>query len=166
MRECGGCTMCCKLLGIAEIEKPAGRWCSHCIPGRACKIYEDRPTECRTFHCIWILREDFGPEWRPDRSKFVVYTSPDKAALVVNVDVTAPNAWRRKPYYEAFKRWSVETGADDKHLIVMVGDKATIIQPDRDIPLGLIGPRDRIVSQVVVEGGRRRIQPRVERAAE
>ncbi|MGA0532251.1 hypothetical protein [Hansschlegelia sp. KR7-227] len=164
-RSCGQCTMCCKVLGIVELEKPGGRWCPHCAVGRGCTIYETRPGECRTFHCLWLLRETFGPEWRPDRAKFVMYGSADKAAMVVNVDPTAPDAWRRKPFYENFKRWSAEANADRTHLIVMVGDEATVILPDRDVPLGRVGEGDRIVSRRVVVNGRERIEPRVERAA-
>lgn len=164
MRDCGGCTMCCKLLGIAELDKPGGRWCPHCDPGRSCKIYEDRPSECRTFHCLWLLRDSFGPEWRPDRSKFVIYGSADKAALVVNVDPTVPDAWKRKPFYDDIKRWAIDANSEQTHLIVMVGDKATVVLPDRDVPLGYVAPGDRIVSRRVVENGRVRIEPRVERA--
>ena len=164
-RSCGGCTMCCKILGIAELGKPGGRWCPHCVVGQACGIYERRPGECKTFHCLWLLRESFGPEWRPDRAKFVMYGSSDKAALVVNVDPATPDAWRRKPYYENLKRWAAEANADKTHLIVMVGEKATVIQPDREIPLGPVREGDRIVSRIVVENGRQRVEPRVERAA-
>ncbi|RXF75536.1 hypothetical protein [Hansschlegelia zhihuaiae] len=165
-RSCGGCTMCCKVLGIVELDKPAARWCPHCDIGRACRIYEDRPGECRTFHCIWLLRESFGPEWRPDRSKFVMYGSTDKAAFVINVDPTAPDAWRRKPFYENFKQWAVGAVRDHTQLIVMVGDRATVILPDRDVPLGPVAPGDRIVSRRVTVDGKERIEPRVDRAAE
>jgi hypothetical protein len=29
VRERGKCSMCCKLMEIKELEKPAGAWCSH-----------------------------------------------------------------------------------------------------------------------------------------
>jgi hypothetical protein len=28
-RGCKDCTLCCKLLGIAELEKPRATWCTH-----------------------------------------------------------------------------------------------------------------------------------------
>ena len=37
-RQCGTCTLCCKLLGIKEINKPDWTWRTHCKPGRGCEI--------------------------------------------------------------------------------------------------------------------------------
>ena len=44
-RACGNCSLCCKLLAIAELNKPIDTWCPHARPGRGgCSIYPDRPT--------------------------------------------------------------------------------------------------------------------------
>jgi hypothetical protein len=59
-RSCGGCTMCCKVLGITELQKPVGKWCKHCEIGYGCRIYETRPAECRTFHCAWLVDDRFS----------------------------------------------------------------------------------------------------------
>ena len=62
-------------MGVCELNKPAGSWCSHCKPGEGCGIYAERPTECRTFKCLWLGLEEAGvatPELRPDRSKVVL----------------------------------------------------------------------------------------------
>ncbi len=34
-RECGTCTLCCKVMGIHALDKPRGVWCDHAMPGRA-----------------------------------------------------------------------------------------------------------------------------------
>ncbi|WP_020180109.1 hypothetical protein [Methylopila sp. M107] len=162
-RDCGGCTLCCKVMGIAALEKPLGRWCPHCKIGKGCGIYETRPDECRTFNCLWLQRENLGPEWRPDRAKFVMAPSADGAVLLVQVDPGAPDAWRRAPYHATFREWSRAAIAAERQLIVMVDDRATVVLPDRDVALGRVGPGDRIVSRRVVDGGRQRIEPRVER---
>jgi hypothetical protein len=44
-RECGSCSMCCKVYNIAEISKPAGKWCSHCKPGKGCVIHDAPPRQ-------------------------------------------------------------------------------------------------------------------------
>lgn len=164
-RDCGDCTLCCKVLGIAALDKPLGKWCPHCAIGRGCKIYEARPGECRTFDCLWLQRETLGPEWRPDRAKFVLCPTPDNSTLVVQVDPGAPDAWRRAPYHAVLRQWSRAANEARRQLIVMVGSRATVVLPDRDVPLGTVGPGDRILSRLVTEGGRRRIEPRVERGA-
>src|SRR5262249_4530121 len=47
-RECGKCSLCCKLLPIQELNKPIDTWCPHCRPGHGgCTIYSSRPSECR-----------------------------------------------------------------------------------------------------------------------
>jgi uncharacterized protein len=45
--NCDSCALCCKLLAIPEIEKPAGQWCKHCTKTRGCDVYETRPEPCR-----------------------------------------------------------------------------------------------------------------------
>ena len=76
-RVCEDCTLCCKVMAIDELEKPAGTWCQHCKAGSGCKIYAERPTECQTFNCLWLIDERLGPHWKPNRSKVVLTTSED-----------------------------------------------------------------------------------------
>jgi hypothetical protein len=67
MRECGNCSLCCKLLPIAArsdggnddfpFDKPAGEWCKHCSPGNGCKVFgrPDLPSLCRNYRCAWLM---------------------------------------------------------------------------------------------------------------
>ena len=50
-RECGTCMLCCKVMAIDALGKPPGVWCRHIKRGVGCDIYEQRPSECRTFYC-------------------------------------------------------------------------------------------------------------------
>lgn len=72
-RTCGSCTACCKTHDVKELgfEKVAGVWCKHCKPGSGCRIYKDRPSNCREFRCDW-LKGVGADEERPDRSKVVL----------------------------------------------------------------------------------------------
>ena len=56
-RQCGECSMCCKLLDIDEpdIKKLQNVWCQHCIPGKGCGIYDNRPATCANFACQWLI---------------------------------------------------------------------------------------------------------------
>ena len=63
--KCGGCTACCTVLGIKEIRKPDYAPCPHLSAG-GCGIYENRPTECRTYECVW-RSSNLPDELRPDR---------------------------------------------------------------------------------------------------
>ena len=54
-RQCSDCTLCCKILGVADLKKPAREYCPHCEINHGCKIYESRPKECVDFRCAWLL---------------------------------------------------------------------------------------------------------------
>jgi hypothetical protein len=66
MRQCGTCTLCCKLERVGEpINKPRNVWCDKCTPV-GCSIYSRRPQVCRDFQCEW-LKGNLPEEFRPDR---------------------------------------------------------------------------------------------------
>jgi len=71
MRECGGCTQCCYLVGVPELEKSDSEQCLHCDEGWGCAVYEKRPQSCQDFNCLWLT--EFIPEHlKPDKIKTVV----------------------------------------------------------------------------------------------
>jgi hypothetical protein len=76
-RSCGDCTLCCKVMAIEELAKPASFWCPHCKPGRGCLIYPDRPAECRSFSCLWLVNDQLDLRWKPNKSRLVLTTSED-----------------------------------------------------------------------------------------
>ena len=145
-RACGTCTLCCKVYDVPALEKPAGTWCRHCKPGRGCGIHETRPTHCRSFHCLWMTQSWLGPEWKPERSKMVLSVDPATHFLFVQVDPGAPAAWRADPYYRTLKQWAAGAVARQRHVVVFLNKSATVVLPDRDVPLGPLGPGDRIVA--------------------
>lgn len=72
-RECGTCSMCCKIPSIEELSKPAETWCQHCKPGKGCMIYENRPEVCREYICYWLMAEDVVPDWmKPSESRILL----------------------------------------------------------------------------------------------
>lgn len=144
-RACGACTLCCKVYDVPVLDKPAGTWCRHCRPGRGCGIHETRPAYCRSFHCLWMTQGWLGPEWKPDRAKMVLTIDPTTSFMLVQVDPGAPNNWRTEPYYGHLKQWAAAGLPRRRHVVVFLNKSATVILPDRDVPLGVIGPSDRIV---------------------
>src|SRR5882724_4534165 len=101
MAECGGCTACCKLMGVAELQKPRDVWCRHCAIGSGCTVYAARPRGCRDFNCLWLQSQDHpgeaaSPELRPDRSRVVMSCTEDGEGLVLYVDPDRPAAFRHR----------------------------------------------------------------------
>lgn len=144
LNTCGECGACCKLLGIETLGKPAGPWCEHFFEG-GCRIYDDRPDECRGFHCAWLKSQRLppearmGPEWRPDRAGFVMYTDRGGLRLNVVVEPADPLAWRREPYHGYLKRIS-RRSAEGHELVVYVGERRILVLPDEDVELEAAAP--------------------------
>ena len=42
-RECGSCTLCCKVYDVPAVDSVAGQWCRHTKQGRGCAIHATRP---------------------------------------------------------------------------------------------------------------------------
>src|SRR3954468_5954361 len=141
-RSCGTCSLCCKVPHIAELDKPAGKWCAHCRPGKGCGIHATRPVSCRGFYCEWMTSKGLGPDWKPDRCKFMLSKTNDGRNLTAHVDPGFPNAWRAKPYYENFKIWAAEAAKKTPlHLVaVMIGQRVTVVLADGEVELGVLAP--------------------------
>jgi Fe-S-cluster containining protein len=105
MKQCGTCTLCCKLLAIPVLVKPGGEWCRHCLPGHGCSIYDQRPEVCRTFACQWLRDESFGDEWFPVRARMFAYLDNSIRPRLFRVvaDQTAFGRWRQSPYCERLR---------------------------------------------------------------
>jgi len=99
---CGSCTLCCTLLGVAELDKPGDTPCAHCREGRGCAIYPSRPPGCRDFACAWLVGHEDGkrpdPALRPDRCHVVFHEPVGRGAnLIAHVDPDHPRAWAEGP---------------------------------------------------------------------
>jgi len=98
--KCGTCTMCCKLLFVNELKKPKNTWCEHCDIGVGCKVYQDRPSSCAGFKCLWLQSQEslskMSAQLRPDKCKVVLHSSSDEKNVIARVDPNYPNAWREK----------------------------------------------------------------------
>jgi hypothetical protein len=144
-RRCGSCMLCCKVMGVPELKKPAGVMCPHAGLGKGCTIHENRPPFCRQFFCGWRLDPNIDALWKPDICGFVLVISLHYSALVLMVDPARPLAWRMQPYHGRLQEWAARAFAENKRIVVMVGGEATVVLPDHDVPLGVLAPDDEIV---------------------
>ena len=138
-RSCDGCTMCCKIFGIPELEKPRHEWCGHCEIGKGCKIYEARPADCRTFYCGWLLDERISDDWRPSHCKMVVKFEPKR--IVIHVDKDRRDQWRKEPFHSQIRAWARAGMAHEGEVIVWEGKEALRIHPAGEQKLGRAAKR-------------------------
>jgi hypothetical protein len=111
-RECGSCKVCCKVMGIPEMESEPGSWCPKTVAKKAdncggCTIHEKRPITCREFVCVWasgradnVFRDDDETEItgdeRPDKYGAMVFSfTNNEGDPVIGVAETKPNGLNR-----------------------------------------------------------------------
>jgi len=104
VRQCGSCTLCCKVLEITDLKKPTNTACHHIMAGGGCNIYSERPRQCRTFACAW-LQGHLDDDWFPESSGMVPHFSLD--ALNIQVDLDCRDRWREEPYFSKLSALSL-----------------------------------------------------------
>jgi hypothetical protein len=66
--ECGGCTLCCKLIDIPWMNSPAGEYCRECEINKGCKIYNTTlPKDCKDYQCAYAQMDKCSINLRPDK---------------------------------------------------------------------------------------------------
>jgi hypothetical protein len=157
-RECGSCSLCCKIFNIDWLDKPkpAGKWCHNCVPGKGCQIWQSVPQKCADFFCSWRLQGELGDEWRPDRAGFVINKAAEHLPFEILVDPGRPDAWRKEPYYSALKGASMNAARNHQALMVIVGLRRWFLLPDNDvaIPTEHFSSDYRIYRESALDGGR------------
>ncbi len=142
---CGGCTLCCKVMAVPALAKPAGTWCQHCTTGRGCGIYESRPGECAEFVCGYLAQPDLSEEWKPVVSRLVLSHKIVHNTINVFVDPGRPDAWRKQPYYGTMQQWARRALTMQGRVVVHVGARSIVILPDHAVDLGVVAADELIV---------------------
>ncbi len=101
-RSCGQCTVCCRVLEIEALGKPAGVLCRH-NTGNSCGIYEERPEACVQWHCLWRRISALPDALRPDRSGVVF--SLEREGPARDASMGACIVGRAVEGEQAFKEW-------------------------------------------------------------
>jgi hypothetical protein len=144
-RVCGSCMLCCKVMHVEELNKPSGVPCSYAVAGSGCTIREHRPRSCRRFFCGWRIDPNIDALWKPEICGFVLTISMRYQSLLVMVDPAKPFAWKMQPYHGRLREWAARAFNEDKRIVAMVSGEATVILPDRDLPVGVLGLDDEII---------------------
>jgi hypothetical protein len=150
IRKCEGCTLCCKIVAVRALGKPAGKWCSHCQAGIGCTIYADRPEECADYECGYLVLPGLGPEWKPSLCRLILSREVSLNRLNVHVDPGRPLAWRKEPYYGRIKRWAEAAMTERGQVIIMLGDRIIAVLPDHETDLGFLAD-DEMIAIVEME---------------
>jgi hypothetical protein len=139
-RKCGDCTLCCKLVPVKELDKPASTRCKHQRQFRGCLVYhsDEMPFSCSLWNCRWLVNNDTADLSRPDRSHCVIDIMPDFIIAMENdkkiqiqvvqiwVDANWPDAWKTRAMHDYMMRRGAEGIAS---MIRYSSDDAIIVFP-------------------------------------
>jgi hypothetical protein len=127
-RKCGDCQLCCRLVPVVELGKPAGLACKYQRHGKGCTIYAQRPPSCRLWSCRWLVEDDTADQHRPDRARYVIDIMPDfvelknnetsEASIVQVVQVWADDKFRDPSHDPALRRYMERRAAENIGTIV------------------------------------------------
>jgi hypothetical protein len=121
-------------MAIEQLAKPVGRWCLHRNPSRGCLVYANRPAECRSFSCMWLVNELLDERWKPNRSKLVLTTSDD--GIEVRCDPGFPDAWRKEPFGTEIRERALSGEAHDVTVVVIIGQKMILVTSEQEFDFG------------------------------
>jgi hypothetical protein len=101
--ECDGCTLCCKVLEIPEVNSKFNEWCKYCDKERGCKIYSERPDSCKEFNCAWVQMKKagikVGIEIRPDICGVVFEKYTDNVMMALTSGKILERVWGQIKFF-------------------------------------------------------------------
>jgi hypothetical protein len=137
---CGACNLCCRLLAVPDIYKPARMLCWWTGVHGGCSRHHEKPTSwdpthelmaCAQFECLWLTSQthedptkQMPRHLRPDQCH-VVMGPPDQAdetLIYIQVDPDYPSAWL-EPEVEQYLAGITERGG---RVEVIVGENSRV----------------------------------------
>jgi hypothetical protein len=119
VRRCDGCTVCCTLTRVPELNKPEGKTCIFACKG--CTIYPDRPQSCRDFECEWLKGN--LPIWmKPNKAHIMLEKLSDVDVVIALPEPGYEKNWRTPEITAALKK-----EYQDKGIAVMASDRLAMV---------------------------------------
>lgn len=123
-RRCGECSLCCTVLRVDELAKPAGRDCAHQRAAGGCAIHATRPPICRAYHCLW-LQGGLEEDERPDRIGGVVDLEATGVGVRLAIREARPGSFDASPKLQAI------ASRHRSSMPVRITDTGDVADPDR-----------------------------------
>lgn len=137
-RSCSDCSLCCRLVPVKELNKPAGTRCQYQRFKVGCAVYGDRakmPASCRLWNCRWLVNDDAANLPRPDRAHLVIDIMPDFVVMTINdqrVEVPVVQVWIDPNYPDAhrepaFREYLARRGEEGDAALIRYGNEAGLV---------------------------------------
>jgi hypothetical protein len=140
-RQCGDCTLCCKLLPVRSLGKGSGERCRHQQHHKGCKVYANLlavAPECRLWNCRWLV-DEAGDTSRPDHAHYVIDVMPDFIRADDGdgniVEVPVVQVWVDPRYPDAHRDPAFRAWLDARREVALIryssGDGFVLFPPSR-----------------------------------
>ena len=123
-RECGPCSLCCRVLRVDELKKLGGVLCQHQLAKGGCGIHESRPGICRAYRCLW-LQGGLEDADRPDRLGAIVDILTQAAETRISIQEANPGA------FDSSSRLQEITNQYRQTMTVRLVEAGNFLDPDR-----------------------------------
>jgi hypothetical protein len=82
-RECGTCSLCCKLMPVPQLNKPRDQRCQYQKHAKGCTVHGTaaQPPACKLWYCRWLVNDDAADLRRPDHAHYVIDAMPDEITV-------------------------------------------------------------------------------------
>ncbi len=132
--SCGSCNLCCRILHIPLMHKPAHMLCEHTSLHGGCKRQSEKATApelaaCEQFECVWLASQTsegrLPRHLRPNLCHVLLTVDHVRDRyLYAQVDPESPTAWRDLTVVEYLdgalaRGWEVEISIGDVHFEYM-----------------------------------------------
>ena len=105
-----------------------------------------------------VPQEEMGGK----RSKLVFVLEAEGKRIIAYCDPGSPLAWKEAANYRMLKNMAMKSAETGRQVVVALREHYTAILPDRDVPLGIVKPGQRIVYREAGVGAAKRLEPGVE----
>lgn len=143
-RTCGTCSLCCTVLRVDELAKPAGRDCVHQRGPDGCAIHATRPSICRAYRCLW-LQGGLEDDERPDAIGGVVDLESTGIGLRLAIREARPGIFDASPALQAI------AARYRGSMPVRITDTGDVTDPDRPLRVLLADGVEQRIRGVLVE---------------
>jgi hypothetical protein len=149
-RQCGDCSLCCKVIAVTELNKHAGEWCKHVKPNKqGCTVYDMRPESCQGFQCGWLLGW-IPDEYSPRKARVVFMGDDDERVLTVFEDPKGPSPTDEPKLKKVLSEMLLKGSV----LVIVRGEQRRVVG-DADIIRDVLtkrGATNELIDQVIKEG--------------
>jgi hypothetical protein len=97
-----------------------------------------------------MVSPSLDEHWRPNRCKIVLRVESDGRLIAAHVDPSDPGAWRREPYFQTLKQFSIKGADVDQRVVIYIKNRVIVVLPNKEVDLGIMHPGDHLVVREIL----------------